>query len=85
MGLPLVNLIWNLKSTKMKTPFKRKRRFYVKVSGSYFYYTTEGYEWRMCLPHLYKNPPLYAHKFTDKEYDKIKRRLPSNHTIELAK
>lgn len=58
------------------------RRFYIKISGAYLRKTTEGFEY--CLDLAESEGVLYAHKFTDKEYDSIKPLLPKDHTLELV-
>ena len=56
--------------------------FYIKISGAYLHKTTEGFEY--CLDLVESECVLYAHKFTDKEYDSIKPLLPADHTLELV-
>ena len=58
------------------------RMFYIKISGAYLHKTTEGFEY--CLDLAESEGVLYAHKFTDKEYDSIKPLLPADHTLELV-
>ncbi len=58
------------------------RKFYIKISGAYLRKTTEGFEY--CLDLAESEGMLYAHKFTDKEYDSIKPLLPNDHTLELV-
>ena len=44
--------------------------------------TAKGFEY--CLDLAESECVLYAHKFTDKEYDSIKPLLPKDHTLELV-
>ena len=61
--------------------FKKKRKFYVRVDGMYLSI--------LGLNNVFLYGFMYSHfrgdLFTDKEYDKIKNKLPKNHTLELVK
>lgn len=60
--------------------FRRKRRFYIKVSGEYLVNAAHGY---IRFAHI--NNLIFAKQYTDKEYAGIKHILPSNRTLELVR